>query len=61
MLGDRRRVNRLLKSDRRRSHDRRTGNRYNGRRGPSAEPGGQVSREERRMRDRRFADRIKSN
>lgn len=59
MLGDRRRVNRLLKSDRRRSADRRTGNRYTGRSDRSPDAGGQTPRQERRMKDRRFLDRIK--
>lgn len=59
MLGDRRRINRLLKQDRRRSPDRRSANRYTGRYSSPHTGGGQVPQEERRLKIRRFADRIK--
>ena len=60
MLGDRRRINRLLKPDRRRSPDRRKANRYTGRSDTSRDAGEPPPQEERRIRDRRFVDRIKS-
>lgn len=60
MLGDRRRINRLLKPDRRRSPDRRSANHYNGRHGFPHTGGGKAPGEERRLKIRRFADRIKA-
>ena len=60
MLGDRRRINRLLKPDRRRSSDRRSSNRYTGRANTSEGAGGQPPFEERRQKTRRYVDRVKS-
>ena len=60
MLGDRRRINRLLKQDRRRSSDRRSSNRYTGRSGTAQETGARYSGQERRLKTRRYVDRVKS-
>jgi len=59
MLGDRRRINRLLKPDRRRSSDRRSSNRYTGRTEASQGAEGQFPHEERRQKIRRYVDRVK--
>ena len=59
MLGDRRRINRLLKPDRRRFPDRRSANRYTGRADFMSAGGEQMLPEDRRLKVRRFADRIR--
>ena len=60
MLGDRRRINRLLKPDRRRSADRRSTVGFNGRTGIDPGSAGRKPEEERRLKDRRFSDRVRS-
>ena len=59
MLGDRRKINRLLKQDRRRSPDRRVANRFIGITGPGRIEAFTSVPEDRRTQDRRFSDRTK--